>query len=664
VLAVVATSAAAFQFGSALPYSWLVAALLPVAFGGGVALAIAVLAARSERQLARLDWVLLALGCVSLLTMLAGTLFTHPGYTSDEAAFEQAAAHLLLHGHDPYGANLSWAFTQFRVTPRYQTFLLNGGEATTLGYPALPTLVAAVGNLLVGGTEAQPITYVAVLLVTLVLLFKLLERRLRPLAVLAIVPLPMMFLSATGGLTEIILAPLLVFVAYRWSSTGRGGRLTRLQKWQAIAFGLALAAQQEAWILAPFLVLAILLMRRSEIGFAQAAKVAGRYVAIALLAFFVLNLTFIAWGPKAWLLGVTTPLRQKALPLGQGLIDWTVYLGHGGGMLSAYSYAALALLLGLLALYVIEFPRLARALFALPVAPLFVSTRPLFPYFIALVGAMVVSVTSPDQDEFHTLQPLWRPPRRWHRPAAGAVCLVPTFVLIVLALAVPAPLTVRLLATMGLSGPGSNIYRLRLSVHNRSGHALTPRFVTNAVGSSSAFWHQTSGPRSLAAGATRVYVLTAPDTTAMFGANEAVALGAATSSPATFSSGGRISAHGYIADLEPQQVDHVLAPGQSVTFTVQLRTVAGAAVHQAGVPVALTQSVAGPQGNAEVLADINHQGPGMHTVQGRTNREGQATFRVTGNHEATQPVLFQAYVTGPGQPPYGRSGTVSVLWGH
>jgi uncharacterized membrane protein len=661
VLAAVAAPATAFEVGSALPYSAVVAALLPTAFGVGLLLAIAVLVAHSERQLLRLNWALLGVGILSMGVLLAGTLFTHPGYMSDEAAFQQAAATLLLHGHDPYGANLASSLTQFRVTPQFQTYTLGGGVATTLGYPALPTLIAVIGNLLVGGSETQPIINVVVLAATMVLMFKLLEPRLRPLAVIAIVPMPMLFGMATAAMTEVILAPLLMFVAYRWSSVGRTGRLSHLQTWQAVALGLALATQQEAWFAVPFVIVGIFLARNADIGRAGAAKVAGRYLACAAAAFLVINLAFIVWGPKAWLLGVTTPLRQNALPLGQGLVDWTVYLGHGGGMLSAYTYAGAALLAGLVVLYILEFRVLARAMFALPVLPLFICGRSLAPYFIPMVCAMVVSVATLRHDHLDEAEPLWRPARGWLRPTVNVVCVLPTLLLLGLALTVPAPLTIQLLSSRTLGGQVPGVFWLQISVHNRSSHVLTPRFITNSNGTSSAFWHQTLGPGSLAAGATATYRLEAPDATATFGANNDIMLGAVTSSPATYSSAGRIASHPDKADLEPAQIDNTLRAGQSLTFTVQLRAVQGAVLHYAGVQTVLTQKAYSSSHKAvKALADVNGKGA-VSSVEETTNSAGQAIFHVTDDQGAGQPVVFQVHLLWHSTR-YGYSNAVPVTW--
>ena len=59
------------------------------------------------------------------------------GYGTDEASFEQGAANLLVHGHDPYGANLLPTLAQFSTPTKYMTYTMTGG-------PRLQSLIDAV----------------------------------------------------------------------------------------------------------------------------------------------------------------------------------------------------------------------------------------------------------------------------------------------------------------------------------------------------------------------------------------------------------------------------------------------------------------------------------------------------------------------------------------
>ena len=64
-----------------------------------------------------------------------------PGYGTDEVAFDQYAAQLLLHGINPYVHSMARAFSLFHVSPNGYTFRLTGQPVTSLSYPALSFLV-------------------------------------------------------------------------------------------------------------------------------------------------------------------------------------------------------------------------------------------------------------------------------------------------------------------------------------------------------------------------------------------------------------------------------------------------------------------------------------------------------------------------------------------
>ena len=67
-------------------------------------------------------------------------VITAPGYGTDEIAFDQYAAQLVLHGMNPYVHSMAPAFSLFHVSPDGYTFLLNGQPVTSLSYPALSFL--------------------------------------------------------------------------------------------------------------------------------------------------------------------------------------------------------------------------------------------------------------------------------------------------------------------------------------------------------------------------------------------------------------------------------------------------------------------------------------------------------------------------------------------
>ncbi len=89
---------------------------------------VALATASSGEELARLDRWLLGLGLLVLAAWTASRLNASPGYATDEASFEQGAASLLLHGHDPYGANLTSALAAFSTPSKYLTYTMIGWD--------------------------------------------------------------------------------------------------------------------------------------------------------------------------------------------------------------------------------------------------------------------------------------------------------------------------------------------------------------------------------------------------------------------------------------------------------------------------------------------------------------------------------------------------------
>ena len=194
----------------------------------------------------------------------------------------------------------------------------------------------------------------------MMIMFFLLPRSWRALAPLSVVGLPLLFGYSVSGVTAILMATLLIVVANRWSSTGISGRLGAGGLVRAGCLGLAIATQQLAWFIAPFVIIGIFMTRRHEIGSTPAAKLAGRFAAVALLVFFAVNAPFIIWDPTTWLHGILAPLTQNAIPYGQGLIDASLFFHRGGGDLSLYTYAGVALYLLMLCAFVFRFDRLGR----------------------------------------------------------------------------------------------------------------------------------------------------------------------------------------------------------------------------------------------------------------------------------------------------------------
>lgn len=505
---------------------------------GGLWLAGAISTAQSQLDLERLDRWLLVLALLALGAFAAAWLHGTSGYGTDEAAFQQGAAMLLVHGHNPYGANLLSALAAYSTPSRFATHMMNGGLVTTYGYPAFPLYIVAAFVELTGGGQAVPIADVAMLMVATVVMFKLLPVGWRGLAVIIGVGFPILTGFALAGVNAIIAMAALLVVAFGWTATGETGRLSRADLIRAVALGVALATNQIAWFVTPFLLIGTYLLRHSQFGPRRALKLAASYLGTALATFVVINLPFIVWDPSAWVTGVAAPLTQHAIPYGQGLIGLTLFLRMGGGALDAYNYGAALLYVALLIVYASGFRRLARACFLLPIGALFVSGRSLGEYWLTLIAVMAIGAMTCQSQAISAATEL-RLPARWrHRLLPRGVLTMAVFVpglaCLGLALTTPQPLTLRILSAHS-SRLLRGVDRMRVEVENQSGQALTPHFATNASGQA-IFWNVAQGPSRLAPHTAAVYVLTAPDDSSMQPNGTAFILEAVTPAPRTISS--------------------------------------------------------------------------------------------------------------------------------
>ena len=504
--------------------------------GGGLWLATALASASSQEDLSRLDRWLLVLGLLALVASTAVRLAGTSGYGTDEASFEQSAANLLLHGHDPYGVNLTTALSAFSTPSKYLTYTMGGGIVNTFGYPALPLLVVAPFVELTHGGQAVPIADTFVLMLALVVLFKQLPPGWKALSLIICVGFPALAGFAFTGVNLIIAMTALLIVAHRWTATGRDGTLSRGDKGRALAFGLALACNQLAWFIAPFLLIGIYLIRRNDLGGRQGMRVVLAYFGLAAGTFAIVNAPFFLWGPTAWLHGVAAPLTQHAIPYGQGLVGLTLFLRLGGGAMDAYNYAAALVYIGLLVLYALRFRTLGRACFVLPLLALFVSGRSLAEYWLTTIAVMAVGILTAEGHEIRSVRPLlsWpkAPPilRRW---GPGGL-FVPAAACLAVALSTPQPLAMRIVSAHSSSRLRS-VQEVRVWVKNRSGQSLQPHFATNVSGQA-VIWQVRGGPPLLTPGASGVYRLIAPDPSSMPPNGTKFVVEAVTASPRTISS--------------------------------------------------------------------------------------------------------------------------------
>jgi uncharacterized membrane protein len=627
-----------------------------VGFAGALALLVMTMATVPSR-LRHVDLAVMVLGLALLAGWAISTVYAQPSYGTDEAAFEQYSASLLLHGQNPYGANLTQALTEFRVPIQYATYLLGGGIAHTLSYPAFPVLVVALFIPLTGGVQSVIIADVVALGATCVLTYLLLPGTWKSMATLVTIGLPILFGYSVSGVNAVLLGVPLVVVAWRWADTGRNGSLGASGTLRAACLGLAAATQQLAWFIAPFVLAGIWRLLRSHLDRSEARRVLVTFCGIALATFSVINLPFIIWAPEAWMTGVLAPLTQHAIPYGQGLIGASLFFHLGGGALRFYTFAGLLTYFALLTCYTAFFNKLGRACFVLPVMALYLTTRSLAEYFMTLVAVWAVSLLTTDAEMFGSV--FAAPWLKKRLRIKLALVFSPALLLTGLALAVPAPLRVSVLS-VATNGELEGVWQMTVRVVNTTGEPLSPEFQANYFGQATTFLHRVQGPITLAPHQKSIYRLSAPNRGSMPGIVAPFVVVASTAHPETVSVSPRFIPQPYSADLEPGYVNEIVPQHASVVFHVYLRSPFGAFVHKGGVLIALGQVIYGQGALLYAEGSINGAPEGQTPVYARTDAHGVATFIVRDVQPQGQPLYLQAWVAD--RYPYGYSDIVPVSW--
>jgi uncharacterized membrane protein len=605
-----------------------------------------VLGHRRQRQA---DWAVLIAVLAGLVLWGYFQLLIAPDYGTDEIAFDQYAAQLAVHGLNPYLHSMAAAFPAFHVSPNGYTFRLNGQPVTSLSYPALS--FEAYMPLLALGIKTQAAVWVDVAAWALgcVLLFRVLPRRLAPLAAV-VASLDVYIGYAVGGVTDFLFVPLLVGAAAGWDqfSSRRGPAAWR----GPVLLGLAMAVKQTPWLLVPFLLAGIALESRRTRGWAAAAGESFRYLCIATGAFLVPNLPYLVSAPGAWLRGVLTPLSAGAVPAGQGLISLSLSLGAGGGSLRAYTVTSLVVLAAAVACFIAAYPVLRPAVFLIPSVVLFFATRSFGSYLVMLVPAAIAAAA--------TIAPgtglrCWR---HWKWVAGGSAAAVAAAAAAALLVASPLRISIRSLQT---TGQLATVDRLGLAVTNNSGAAIRPSFTIEDGMTMTAFWRRTAGPAVLRPHQRANYTIEAPSYFAMpsIGAGfQVVAFG---QHPASVSRTGAYVASVWRVILQPSTINHPVTRGQDVTIHAEIVDRLDNPMHVAGVPVYLGQVIYAQRGLQFSQALINQGLPGQTPVEALTNAHGVASFTIHSPVGEANPVYFEANLVKPTSAyPYGYSPILAV----
>jgi uncharacterized membrane protein len=301
----------------------------------------------------------LALAAFALTAMV---LLLGKSYHVDAVTVAHRGAEELLAGRDPYKTfDLPSALAEFGLDPELVTHYEDGSVVRTLSYPALNFLVVAP-FIKLGLTDIRWI-YLGEILIEVLVLVRAVRIPWRPLVA-----------AAAVGNTIIMRQNILAGVDPTWSMLTIFAWLFVAKRWVSpIAMGLAIAARQPAWFVAPFYLLAI--WKR------DGRREAIRRAAIVSAAALIPNLPFIIDAPSEFLDGIGGPMLGALPPYGIGFVRF----GLDGplpllprafyGVLSALAFAALFLLL------VRFWRRMPIGALVFPFVPLYLAWRSLQNYF-------------------------------------------------------------------------------------------------------------------------------------------------------------------------------------------------------------------------------------------------------------------------------------------
>ena len=649
-------------YSSVDSHPWLIVLVIVLGIWGLGTIGASLVTVSVDRRLAEtLAWVTVALSILAFFVWSYLQVLATPGYGTDEAAFDQYAAQLLVHGFNPYAHSLAQSFSLFHVSPNGFTFGLNGQPITQLSYPALSFLLYAPVVAFGATAQVAIVWNVLAWAIGMALFFAMLPRRIRPLAIV-VTSFSVYIGYAVGGVTDALFVPLLIGAVYRWDEfpAQRG-----LAAWRGpVLLGLAMAVKQTPWLVLPFLVVGVALEARraprSGAGDASGERpwwwVPGRYLAIALGAFLVPNLPFIFADPRAWWSGILTPILSHAVPAGQGYVGLSLFLGVGGGSLLAYSVALAVILLWLVATFALTYPSLKRVAVLIPAIVLFFSARSFGSYLVTLLPAALVAAYTVDRVPSYSPAPA--PSRRarwaWVVPTGVVVSLIA----LLSVLFFPPPLNVAV-TSVRTTGQLATVVQLGVQVTNTSDSSVRPAFTIETGGAITAFWHA-RGPATLPAHRSAHYELYAPNFFAQPPVSGGFQVVAFTSSPATVSRSAAYLPTNWHVSLIPDAVSAPVKVGQPVTLHAEVLNNLNQLVNTTGEPVYLGQIIYSQKGLVYSEAVINNGQVGQTPVSAYT-KHGVATFVVRGTVASEDPVYFEANLINSNQfYPYGYSEIVPI----
>jgi hypothetical protein len=626
-----------YGFGDAHP--WVAYGEIVATIAGLAAITIA-FTSRDGGPHPAVGWGFAVLAVLAFVGWAWLNLRSAPGYRTDEVAFNQYAAQLLIHGHNPYSHSMFPAIDLFHVPARVTSLTLSGGLVTTLSYPALSFLVYAPFLLLGWTYELAPVINIAAWGATILVGYALVPRTVKPLMIVA-GSLATFTFYAVAGVTDMIMLPLLMVAVYRWD------RYPERRGWASwvspVAMGLAISIKQTPWLIVPFIVMGIALEVLPESGWGAGVRVAWAYLWRALATFAAINVVFVLIAPVDWVKGVLTPGISNLIPQGQGWVSLSTLLGIGGGDLRTYTVLMVAVLVFCVVVFVAAYPRTKALAVVMPAAVFFFAARSQTTYLVILVPAAIVGAT--------TVRLGTAAGVRWSRAVWGSTRRklvfggASAFVVIALVGTIvwPPPLDISI-TQLTLGGQSALVNRITVVAKNTSGHTVRPVFFVKSSGDVTDPWIILAGPTTLQSGQTGSFTLQAPNAAAQQRSSETFQVVAATQSPPALSVSRTITPLTRGLLITPDAVNRPVVSGTPLTFTIQVVDQGLQPIAQRGIPVYLTlrTNPAGALARASVL--VGGQPLVAGTAIGVTDSSGAVTVSVRIHAATVTPFNLQAHL--------------------
>jgi hypothetical protein len=284
-------------------------------------------------------------------------------YHTDAVAAVHRAAELLLSGQNPYSVfDLREALAHLHLDPLLATNLEDGSVHTTYSYPAL-SFLAVAPFIALGIGDIRWVFLGEVIVIALIAVSRL-RLAWRPMAIATIVGNAIVFRQQVLAGIDPTWA---LFVVASWLAIRRGSL-------SAVLLGLAFAARQTAWFVAPFY-LALVWQRSGP-------REAIRRAVIAAAVALAVNLPFLVTAPGPFIGSVLAPLLGPLEPDGVGLVRFG--MDGIGPLFPRIVYGALALVAfaALLGAFVRWQRSLTSAPLVWPFLPLYFAWRSLQNYFV------------------------------------------------------------------------------------------------------------------------------------------------------------------------------------------------------------------------------------------------------------------------------------------